>query len=76
MFSDKNFDPINLLVHVEKFPELVAELFDTASSPEMSIPSSSDTLQPNDNIRKEDCLTFHREVHQASVDFGLRFREF
>lgn len=63
-------------VHVEKFPELFAERFDTASWPELWIPSSSDTLQPNEDFRKEDHLTLRREVHQASCDFGLRFREF
>lgn len=76
LFADGKFDPLSYVVHIDEFPKIFTDLFDTASGPEMSIPSTSAAAPSNEMFRKEDYLTLHREVHQASWDFGLRFREY
>jgi hypothetical protein len=76
LFADDKFDPLHHIVHIDKFPELFAELFDAASGPEISIPSTSTAAPSSGMFRKEDYLTLQREVHQASWDFGLSFREY
>lgn len=76
LFADDKFDPISHVVDIDKFPEVFAQLFDTASGPEMVIPSTSAAAPSNEMFRKEDYLTLHREVNQASWDFGFRFREY
>lgn len=74
LFSDDAFEPSDHVIHVDKMPGLFAELFDTASAPDMAIPSG--TANENPTFRKHDYLTLHREVHQAAWDFGLSFREY
>lgn len=78
LFSDPKFDPRNHIVTVDQILGFFAELFDDASGPEISIPVAFPSLSSSANVtvRKEDYLTLHREVHQASWDFGFSFREY
>jgi hypothetical protein len=75
LFSDKKFDPRNHIVDVDQLLEFFAALFDDASGSEISVPVVSAFSSANVTVHKEDYLTLHREVHQASWDFGFSFRE-
>lgn len=75
LFSDETFDLLRHNVQIDKLPELFAELFDTATDSDMSIPGTSAHAHAKETFRKEDYLTTYTAVHQASCDFGLSFRE-
>lgn len=78
LFSNAKFDPRNHIVTIDQILEFLAKLFDDASGPEISLPVAYPSLSSSANVtvRKEDYLTLHREVHQASWDFGFSFREY
>jgi hypothetical protein len=77
LFSDAKFDPRNHIITIDQILEFFAELFDNASDPETSILVAFPSLSSASvTVRKEDYLTLHREVHQASWDFGFSFGEY
>ena len=77
LFSDAKFDPRNHIVTIDQILDFFAKLFDDASGSEISLPVAfPGLLSANVTVRKGDYLTLHREVHQASWDFGFSFREY